>query len=104
MKLSELEALLKTVTPEVYHYGAPSAAARYIVWAEYGTDDLMGDDAAQLQIPRVQIDTYSQDENDTLAASVITALANAGQYCSVVGIEFDDETLTVRTILQLQLI
>lgn len=104
MTLSELEALLKTVLPEVFHFGAPAAVTRYVVWSEYGSADLVGDDVAQLQIPLVQIDVYAQDEQDTLAAQVITALSNAGQYCTVVGVEFDDETLSVRTILQLQLI
>ena len=104
MKLSELEAVLRSVCSDTYRYGAPPSAARRLVWAEYGTNDLIGDDVAQLSIPLVQIDVYTQSENDTLAADVITALANSGQYCEVMGIEYDGETMTLRTILQMQLI
>ena len=104
MTLSALESLLQGVCPETYRYGAPPSAARRLVWAEYGTNNLIGDDVAQLSIPLIQIDVYTQSENDTLAADVITALANNGQYCEVMGIEYDDETMTLRTILQMQLI
>lgn len=105
MTLSELEALLKTVAPDaVYHYGAPPETPRCIVWAEYGTVDLVGDDVAQIQIPLVQIDVFTQTEGDSLADDVLAVLARGGQYCSVIGVEYDDEIMSLRTILQLQLV
>ena len=105
MTLSDLETLLNAILPGgVYHYGAPPEVPRRIVWAEYGTNDLIGDDAAIVCIPLVQIDVYTQRDDDTLAEDVQTALSAVGQYCSVAGIEFDDEFMSLRTILQLQLI
>ena len=60
MTTTDLSNKLKTVTANTFEDAAPPGLTEYIVWAVYGYSIIVGDDSAQVRIPRVQIDAYTQ--------------------------------------------
>ena len=71
------------------------------MWHEYGAQTLNGDDAVQLESPKVQIDIIWQSDNSLLPA-VKSALSRTGQSYEVIQHGYDDEWASMRCILQLE--
>ena len=103
MTFANLRTELKTLTPEVYRWAAPSGKTRYIVCRKYGYSLLRGDDSAVGRIPRIQLDVFWQDEEDELFDDVLDLLdANALGY-DLGDVIFDDDLALYRGIITLEL-
>lgn len=103
MSCSDLEAALKALCPDTRHLAAPKNKTKYIVWAEYGLNDIHGDNQAQIRIPKVQIDAYCQDPDataeDGFFVSILNTLDNLGVSYEVQDIGYDPETALMRCII-----
>ena len=104
MTCSQLETALKTATADVYHLAAPEGLTEYVVWAEYNLTQIRGDDRAQIQIPRVQIDAYTQDDTPIEANSFFQAVLgvlDAMELCyGVQECGYDPDAASMRLIIQ----
>lgn len=104
MTLQSLDAALKTVCADTYHIAAPAGLTRYVVWAEYGSEGVEGDDSTLLDIPRVQIDAVWQNPADTLPDDVRGVLRAQHIPYEVISVGYDDEWAGMRMILQFEVI
>lgn len=104
MTCSNLDAALKTVTADTYHLAAPAGLTEYIVWAEYSLTPVRGDDRAQMHIPRVQIDAYTQDDTPVEGNSFFQAVLgvlDALELCyGVQECGYDPDAASMRLIIQ----
>ena len=104
MTLQSLDIALKTVCADTYHIAAPAGLTRYVVWAEYGSEGVSGDDSTLLDIPRVQIDVVWQDPADTLPDDVRTVLRTWRVPYDVISRAYDDDWAGIRMILQCEVV
>jgi len=104
MTCTELETALKTVTAEVYNLAAPAGLTEYIVWAVYGYTLVIGDDAVQVRIPRVQVDAYTQAadaaDDGGFFDQVMGVLDGLGLVYTVEDTGYDPDAATMRLIIQ----
>lgn len=104
MTCSDLDRQLLTVTADVYSPSAPAGLTEYITWAIYRYSLIRGDDAAQIRVPRVQIDAYTQAadaaEDGGFFDSVMTALDALGLAYSVQDTGYDNDAAAMRLIIQ----
>lgn len=104
MTLNEFSAKLKEVFPDVYETAAPKGMKRYVVWSRYGRASFFGDNQNQVDLPKVQIDVFSNVYDDTLADDICDALRRMDLPYSVQSEGYDDDFSAYRTILQLVVI
>lgn len=104
MTTTDLSNKLKTVTANTFEDAAPPGLTEYIVWAVYGYSIIVGDDSAQVRIPRVQIDAYTQaaDPRGTggFFEQVMTALDELMIVYTVEDTGWDPDAAAMRLILQ----
>lgn len=104
MTCSDLETALKAKIENIYHLTAPAAVTEYVVWHEYGMDIVRGDNRAQILIPRVQIDAYTQngtalDENPYFQA-VLSVMDELELCYAIQDVGYDDASASMRLIIQ----
>lgn len=108
MNCSALDAALKELWPEVYHLSAPKGKTKYIVWAEYGLNDVHGDNRAQIRIPKVQIDAYCQDPNataeDGFFVSILNTLNDLGISHELQDMSYDPDAAQMRCVILCEVI
>ena len=75
MTLSGLETLLKTVTPDVYHFEAEKAQPPYIVYSEYRKNLMHADNKPKTGMLRVQVECYTKNRKDPAAGQVESLMA-----------------------------
>lgn len=102
MTLQQFNKALKDVCKDTYEVAAPEDVLRYVVWHQYGTASMFGDNRNVLGIPRVQIDIVTNDPLDFLADDVFAALWSMGLSYSIESEGYDPEYSAFRTILQLE--
>ena len=74
MTLSDIKAFVAAVDPNAGHYeSAYQGSQAYTVWRERTTLAMMADDEHQGGF-RFQIDRFTKDEGDAIAAAIETAL------------------------------
>ena len=104
MTCSDLERALKAAVDPVYHLAAPPGITEYVVWHEYGLDNVRGDDRAQIRVPRVQIDAYTQDdtplEGNPLFQAVLDVLDELELCYAVQDVGYDHDAAAMRMIVQ----
>lgn len=100
MKYSELETLLKTVCPETYHLGAPDDVNRFVVWGETGYGGVSAGGRKILLSIKFSVYIYTQDEDDSLVDDIIEALENAEVCVSGPSPGYDDERMTLVSVLE----
>lgn len=104
MTCSDLEKALREAVEPVYHLTADEGQTQYVVWHEYGMNTVRGDDRAQLHVPRVQIDAYTQDDtplegNEYFQA--VLGVLDALELCySVQDVGYDNDAAVMRLIIQ----
>ena len=101
MTLQEFDAALKKQCKDVYELAAPKGLMEYIVWHTYGRQSSFGDDHNSVDLPKVQIDIFSQKRDSILADDVSAALWALNLPYSVVSDGYDPDYNAYRTILQL---
>ena len=104
MTCSDLETALKAKIENVYRLTAPAAVTEYVVWHEYVMNAARGDDRAQIRIPRVQIDAYTQngtalDENPYFQA-VLSVMDELELCYAIQDVGYDDASASMRLIIQ----
>ena len=104
MTLHDLDAALKEICADTYELAAPPGLTRYIVWARYGSDGILGDDSTALTVPRVQIDVLWQNPVDALPDAVEALLEDLHLPYEEVSRAYDDDYAQIRMILQLTVI
>ena len=104
MTYASLRTLLKSLTPDVYRWAAPSGKTRYIVCRKYALTLLRGDDSAVARLPRVQLDIFWQSDEDTLFDDVLDLLDDNGLGYDLQDAVWDDDLALFRGIVQLELI
>lgn len=105
MTLSELAAALEVAAPgAIFAQEAPQALVRYVVYHQYNYQTIHGDDAAAALFPRVQLDVYWQQPDDTLLEDVLIVLNYWRQPYELADITRDDERLLQRAIIQLTVV
>nr|DAL91782.1 MAG TPA: Protein of unknown function (DUF806) [Caudoviricetes sp.] len=102
MTLQDLDAALKAVCPETYELAAPSGATRAVVWQCYGAAHLIGDDCTAVDIPKVQIDIFYQELNDSLVEMVKAVLCELHLPYEVQNDGYDDTYALRRCILEVE--
>lgn len=104
MTLQNLEIELKTVCPDTYELSAPPGLTRYIVYQQYGSELVCGDDTGLTDCPKVQIDLLWQRKGDSIVADVLELMRKLNQSFTVVEIFYDDEYASMRCIMELVLV
>lgn len=111
MSYSRIEAALKTVLPEaVYKVQAPEDGAdgapltRYLVWTPTGERYLYADSRPWVTVYQAVVTVATQQEDDTLAAEVRTALALAHVAMSQPEHSYDTEQATYFTDIPCEVI
>lgn len=103
MTFSSLLLILQTASDPsapVYRDRVPERATRYIAVTKYGSSPILGDSTNVADITRVQIDIYTQTEDDVLPGQVIAALrANHMPYVLAGEGVWDEDRLLYRTVL-----
>lgn len=103
MSCSDLEQALKALCPDTKHMGSPQGKTKCIIWAEYGLNQVHGDDRTQLRIPKVQIDAYCQEPDplaeDGFFVSILDTLDGLGVPYDVQDIGYDPDTALMRCII-----
>ncbi len=90
MNLHELKNLLLTVGPPVSHYHAHQQPDKYIVWAEYGTDEQVADNEDAEKSFRVQVDYFTKTEFDPNVETIGSLLdTNESKFSYLVDFETD---------------
>lgn len=102
MTVPEMNTVLKTVTNAVYETAAPRGATEYVVWSEYGSNCVCGDDKTILEVPKVQIDIIGQRKFSQLVAGVKSVLTENELPYEVISSGYDDEWASMRCILQVE--
>lgn len=102
MTLQDLDSALKAVCPATYELAAPAKATRAVVWHCYDAAHLLADDCTVVDIPKVQIDIFYQQLDDSLAEDVKEALRELHLPYEVQDDSYDDEYALRRCILQLE--
>lgn len=102
MTYASLRASLKALCPNTYRWAAPHGLTRYIMLHRYGANAIRGDDTRLHSFPRVQIDIYTQDEEDALPDQVCDMLTAAGMDYELTDEIYDEDLALFRTILQLE--
>lgn len=100
MTYSELDALLKTVCPETYHLGAPEEVNRFVVWGETGAGGVSAGGRMLRMSIKFSVYIYTQDEDDSLVDEIIEALENAEVCVSGPVPGYDDERMTLVSVLE----
>ena len=104
MTLSDFHNSLKSYIPETYELTAPVNVRRYVVWHIYGRHPLYGDNRNVMDVPKVQIDIFTDQYPDTLADDVTAALFLLGLSYSIQSEGYDHDYNAYRTILQLEVV
>lgn len=99
--LTELLEALKELTGVPADVIAPPDTPRFAVASAYGASSVYGDDANLLDVPRVQIDVYTQDPADELPDEVMELLQSWHLPYTVEALNvYDEETNRLRCIIQ----
>ena len=77
MTLAAFKAALLTADPNVDRYNSLKEE-NYTVWHEYGTNDLIAGDSKDESAWKVQIDRYTQIEDDPIVVAISAMLADNG--------------------------
>jgi len=101
MTLQEFDAALKERSKNVYELSAPKGLMEYAVWHKYGTQSSFANDRNEVDLPRVQIDIFSQQRDNIFAEDICAALWAMDLPYSVVSDGYDPDYNAFRTILQL---
>ncbi|MBQ9685053.1 MAG: hypothetical protein IJV41_00705 [Oscillospiraceae bacterium] len=105
MTVSTLDTALRAAAPgKIFELAAPEGATEYAVWHEYAPRTLTGDDAVQLEAPRVQIDVIWQRRGSTLLRTVKDTLTALELPYEVISHGYDDAWSAMRCILQLEVV
>ena len=104
MATAELEAALKTLTPDVYELAAPPGKTEYIAWHRYGSATLIGDDGVRLHVPRVQLDIIWQEKSSDFPDQIKELLSSLSLPWIEADYGYDDEWCGMRCILQVELV
>lgn len=104
MTLREFDAALKARCSDVYELAAPKGLQQYAVWHKYGVQHAFGDDRNAADLPRVQIDILSQQNDSIYAEDICAALWGMDIPYMVVSDGYDPDYNAYRTILQLVVI
>ncbi len=91
MSLNELKNALLTVGVPVSHYYAVQQPNKYIVWAEYGANDINADNALIERAWRVQVDYFTKTEFDS-NADKITELLNCNEIAFEYQVDYEEDT------------
>ena len=103
--LTELLAAIKLATGLDAGIIAGQDLPRFVTVAPYAASSIYGEDANILDIPKVQIDIYVQEPDDTLPYDVAGVLQTfALPYTVEALMEYDESTNRLRTILQAEVI
>lgn len=104
MNVSKLNTILESHLPgKVFELAAPQGVKEYVVWHEYGSNLLVGDDVVQAEVPKIQIDVIWQEDR-TIFSAVKAALTEAGQPYDLISIGYDDDWAAMRAVLQLEVV
>lgn len=103
--LTELLEALEELTGVPADVIAPPDTPRFAVASAYGASSVYGDDANLLDIPKVQIDVYTQDTADELPDEVMALLQSWHLPYTVEALNvYDEETNRLRSIIQAEVI
>lgn len=105
--LENLIEAIRALCPDTYPVPAPPGLARFVAWHEYFVSSLYGDDCNLLDVPRTQLDIYTQDAADPLPGQIMALLRSwhLPYEIPVSGVtEYDDDMAWYRTILQLEVV
>lgn len=89
--LDRIPGALLTVTSEVYHFRADTAATKYIVWAEDGGGALMADDRPAERYTQGTVDYFTPDESDPDVSRIAAALEGVSA-CYLNSVQYEDDT------------
>ena len=93
MVLTDLKAVLLTVTSKVYHFDATGAKGNYIVWGEDGqADSVWADGKMQEQTITGTIDYFTKTEYDPNFTAIQTALNGMGISYTLNSIQYETDT------------
>lgn len=93
MNLSEIKALLLTVTPDTFHYFAYKKPDKYIVWAEdTEASSGHGDNKKTNQVIQGTIDYFTKTEFDTNVDLIQEKLTQAEIAYKLSSIQYEEET------------
>lgn len=92
--LQALDAALKTVLPDVYHFEAYKQEGKYIVWAEDGQagDATEADNTPLVQSISGTVDFYTKDEFDSTVQRIQAVMSGTGIYWYLNSIQYEDTT------------
>ena len=102
MTLKEFVNGLKDAFPDVYKFPAPQSKKRFVVWQTYGRQIHYGDNLTVLNVPKVQIDIVTNQEDDILVDDIFAALWMMGLSYSIESEGYDPDYNAYRTILHLE--
>lgn len=103
--LLDFKDRLLTVTDNLYHYEAPKGAALpYVIWQEVGGHSLYGDNKDAVNVYRVHLDIYSEDEFDPLVESVLNVLRDGEIAFDFPFSEYDNDLKLIRTIIECEVV
>lgn len=105
MTLSELETALKAVCTNTYPLSAPEGVTEYVVYSVYNKTTEYGDNRTFRLGDKVQVDAFTQDvDYDSFFAGIMDALDTAGVVYTVEGIAWDEDSMSQRMTLQMELV
>jgi hypothetical protein len=93
MTLNDLNKLLQTIIPNVYHYETLEEPGNYILWAEDGQGDtLYVDNKMQNQTIQGTIDYYTKEEFDPVFDLIQKTLNSTDLSWKLNSIQWEKET------------
>lgn len=104
--LTELLQALKTATGlEPFPFAGAPDEPKQIVYTMYSVGSWYGDDANILDIPKCQLDLWTQTADDQLPDQVMSVLQSWRlPYTVETYMMYDDETNRLRTIVQFEVL
>lgn len=92
MTAGEIKTLLTAVDPDVQRYDHDgSGTDAYTVWHEYGRVGLYGDGQEEGSI-KFQVDRFTRDEDDAVAAALLAALDGADDITVDYRVDYEKDT------------
>lgn len=104
--LTQLLQALETATGLVpYPFAGAPDEPRQIVYTVYSVSSLYADDLNILDVPKIQLDLWTQTPDDQLPDQVMTVLQSWHlPYTVETSMMYDDETNRLRTIIQAEVL
>lgn len=99
MTSSAIQAVLEAVCEDTYHLAAPEGVTRFIVFGETGGQNVCAGNRVVATTTKFSVYVYTQDEDDALTAQVTAALDAAGIAFSAPAPGWDDERMTLVSII-----